>query len=248
MIRAFFGILFVIVYCIISVPVLLIETLIRKFNPYLAEMSMLRIVQTAFRILLFICGTKVIVKGLDNIPEDEAVLFVGNHQSFFDTIISYTHMKSRCGYIAKDNMEHIPLLSWNMKFLFCLFLKRDDLKQGLETIKKAIDYIKNGISVFVFPEGTRNKTGIETELSPFHRGSFKIAQRTGCKIIPVSFNHTADIFEAHFPVVHRQRVVVEYGTPIPYGDLTRDEQKTIDEVFRNIIRDMVARNMEEAGD
>ncbi len=245
MIRALIAVIFVILYCIISVPILLVETVIRKFNPFLAETSMLRIVQGAFKFLLFICGTKVTVKGLDNITEGEAVLFVANHQSFFDIIISYSQMKNRCGYIAKDNLEHIPLLSWNMKFLFCLFLKRDDLRQGMETIKKAIDYIKNGISVFVFPEGTRNKSGVDTELQPFHRGSFKIAQRTGCRIIPVSFNRTSDIFEAHFPVVKPREVIVEYGAPIAYGDLSREEQKHIDEYFRTIIRDMVEKNSRE---
>ena len=157
MIRAIFGILFVVLYCIVSIPILLVETLIRKRWPLKAEMSMLRIVQGAFRILLRITGTTVTVKGLENIPGDEAVLFVGNHQSFFDIIISYSQMKTRCGYIAKDNLEHIPLLSWNMKFLFCLFLNRDDLKQGLETIKKAISYIENGISVFVFIRRIKNR-------------------------------------------------------------------------------------------
>ena len=245
MIRAIFGILFVVLYCIVSIPILLVETLIRKRWPLKAEMSMLRIVQGAFRILLRITGTTVTVKGLENIPEDEAVLFVGNHQSFFDIIISYSQMKTRCGYVAKDNLAHIPILSWNMRFLFCLFLNRDDLKQGLETIHRAIDYIHSGISVFIFPEGTRNKSGDETCLGEFHKGSFKIAQRTGCKIIPVSFNNTASIFERQFPRVSREHVVVEYGKPVAYGDLTRDEQRHIDTYFRDILTEMIRKNQAE---
>lgn len=242
MIRAFFGITFVVVYCILSVPVLLIETVIRKFNPKAAELSMLKIVQAAFKILLFICGTRITTLGEENLPKGEAVLFVGNHLSFFDTIISYSQMKDRCGYIAKDNLAHIPLLSWNMRFLLCLFLKRDDLRQGLEVIHKAIDYINNGISVFIYPEGTRNKTGDPTQLHPFHRGSFKIAQRTGCKIVPVAFNNADDVFERHFPKVKSVHVIVEYGKPIPYGDLSKDEQRHIDEYFRSLIIEMVKKN------
>ncbi len=245
MIRTILAVLFAAVYCIISIPLLLVETLIRRFHPRAAEYSMLRIVQAALRIVLFICGVKVTVKGLENIVEDEAVLFVGNHQSIFDIVISYTQMKNRCGYIAKKNLAHIPILSWNMRFLFCLFLDRNDLKQGFETIQKAIDYIHNGISVFIFPEGTRNKTGVQTQLSEFHRGSFKAAQRTGCKIIPVSFNNTAAIFEAQFPRVKPTHVIVEYGTPVYYGDLSREEQKHIDEVFRGRLAEMVANNMAE---
>ena len=242
MIRFIFGVLFVILYCIVSIPILIVEIILRKFFPIAAEMSMLHIVQCAFRILLFITGTRVTTIGYENIPDDEAVLFVGNHQSFFDTIISYSQMKTRCGYIAKEELAHIPLLSLNMKFLNCLFLSRDDLKQGLETIHKAIDYIKTGISVFIYPEGTRNKTGDDTQLLPFHRGSFKIAQRTGCKIIPVAFNNADDVLERHFPKVKKTHVIVEYGKPIPYGDLSKEEQRHIDEYFRNIILEMVTKN------
>ncbi len=244
MLRAFAAILFVVLYCIFSVPILLVETVVRKVNKKAAELSMLRIVQVAFRILLFICGTKVTTIGHENIPDNEAVLFVGNHLSFFDTIISYSQMKDRCGYIAKDNLEHIPLLSWNMKFLLCLFLKRDDLKQGLETIHKAIDYIKEGISVFIYPEGTRNKSGDDTKLLPFHRGSFKIAQRTNCRIIPVAFNNADDVFERHFPKAKSAHVIVEYGKPIAYSDLTKEEQRHIEDYFRNIILEMVTKNRE----
>lgn len=244
MIRALIAVIFVVIYCIISIPLLLIMTLVRKFNPVTAEMFMLRVVQGAFRIILFICGTKITVLGRENIPEDEAVLFVGNHQSLFDIVTSYCHMKNRCGYIAKDNLAHIPLLSWNMRFLLCLFLDRNDLKKGLETIKQAIEYIKQGISVFIFPEGTRNKSGDETALNEFHRGSFKMAQRTGCSIVPVSFNNTASIFEAQFPRVKPAHIIIEYGKPVPYGSLTREEQKNIDEHFRKIIAEMVTKNRE----
>ena len=244
MLRSIFVIIFVVIYCIISVPILLIETLIRRFNPLAAETSMLKIVQWAFNVIIFLAGTRVTVKGLDNIPKDEAVLFIGNHQSFFDVIISYSEMQTRCGYIAKNNLEKIPLLSWNMRFLYCLFLDRSDLKQGLETILKAIEYIKSGISIFIFPEGTRNRSGSQLELGEFHRGSFKIAQRTDCRIIPVSFNNTAGIFEAHFPSLRPCHVVVEYGAPVRYSELCKEDQRHIDVYFQNVIRDMIKHNME----
>lgn len=243
MIRAALMILFVFLYCIISVPILLVETVVKKFNREKAELSMLRVVQCAFRILLFMAGTKITLIGEENLPTKDAVLFVGNHQSFFDTVISYSQMKTRCGYIAKDNLEHMPILAWNMKFLLCLFLKRDDLKQGLEIIHKAIEYIGEGISVFVYPEGTRNK-GDNADLLPFHRGSFKVAQRSGCPIVPVAFVNADDVWERHFPVVKKTHVIVEYGAPILYSDLTRDEQRHIDEYFRTKIRDMVIKNRE----
>lgn len=245
MLRSVIDIIFVVVYCIISIPILAVLSIVRIFNERAATWAMLRIVQWALKVVYKIAGARVTVIGRDNIPDDEPVLFVGNHQSFFDIIISYTQMKRRCGYVAKKSLEKIPILNWNMKFLYCLFLDRDDLRQGAETIFKAIDLMKNEkISIFIFPEGTRNKTGDETNLAPFHRGSFKVAQRCHCKIIPVSFNNTEQIFEAHLPWCKPQHVIVEYGKPIPYDSLTRDQQRHIDTYFHDIVRDMVIKNKE----
>lgn len=76
------------------------------------------------------------------------------------------------------------------------------MREGLKTILQAIDYVKNGISICIFPEGTRNN-GEELSMLPFRDGALKIAEKTGCAIIPISMNNTADIFEAHFPRVKK---------------------------------------------
>ena len=240
MIRTILTVLFVILYCVVSIPVLIVETIIRKFNPMAAEMSMLHIVQGAFKIVLLITGTKVTTLGYENVPDDEAVLFVGNHLSFFDTIISYSQMKTRCGYIAKDNLAHIPILSWNMRFLFCLFLDRSDLKQGLETIRKAIDYVKNGISVFIYPEGTRNK-GTDPLLE-FHSGSFKIAEKTGCPIVPVCITNSNKVFEDQLPKIKRTTVYVEYLPAIDTTNLTKEEKKELSDRIRGELENAYTKN------
>ena len=170
MVRTIIAMIFVVLYCIVSIPLLGIMCIVRLFSKNAATWAMLKIVQWALGVVYKICGVSVTTIGLENVPDDEPVLFVANHQSFFDVIIGYTQMKTRCGYVAKKSFEKVPVLSWNMKFLYCLFIDRENIKQGMATINKAIDYIKNGISVFIFPEGTRNKSGDETNIAPFHRG------------------------------------------------------------------------------
>lgn len=242
MIRFILALIFVILFLVCSVPILLAELLVHKINPMAADLSQLRIVQWAFRCVIFIAGPKITIIGEENVPKDQPVLFIGNHQGFFDVVISYSRMPNRTGYIAKKSFEKIPLLSSYMKRLYCLFLDRNDLKQGLKTILRAIDYVKGGVSIFIFPEGTRNKSGDELNLGPFHDGSFKIAQRTGCPIVPVSFSHTEAVFEKQFPKLRPAHVVVEYGKPVCYGDLSKDEQKHIGEHFRNILLEMLKKN------
>lgn len=240
--RFIIGVIFLILYLLISCPIMLVLSICRKFSPEAAELAMLRIVQWALRVVYHLAGVKLTTIGLENIPADKAALFVGNHQSFFDVIISYSQMKTRTGYISKKSFEKIPFLSWNMKFLRCLFIDRENLRQGVRTIMKAADYVNEGISIFIFPEGTRNKSGDETSLGPFHEGSFKIAQRTGCPIIPVSFNNTEAVFERHLPALKSQHVVIEYGKPVYFKELPKETQKHIGEHFREVITEMVKNN------
>ena len=141
-------------------------------------------------------------------------------------LLTYSRCKRLTGYIAKKEMLSYPLLRTWMKRLYCLFLARENPKEGLKTILQAIDYVKRGISICIFPEGTRN-TGEELSLLPFHAGSFKIAEKTGCPIIPVSMNNTISIFEKQFPRIRKTHVIIEYGKPIYPNELDKETKKRL---------------------
>lgn len=223
MIRAILALLFAVLYLILGIPVLIVEWIIGKFNKKVMDVSSLRMVQWAFRVIMFICGVKLTVKGDENVPKDEPVLYICNHKSYFDIIITYSRCPNLTGYISKDTLGKVPLLNIWMKRLYCLFLDRKDIKQGLKTILTAIDYVKQGVSMCIFPEGTRNTS--ENLLLPFKAGSFKIAEKTNCTIIPMAITNSADILENHFPKVKPTHVVLQYGKPIHLKDLSKDEQK-----------------------
>ena len=242
MIRLICIVVFLILYLILSIPVFLVEWLIGKFNPQARDISSLRIVQWGFKVILKMTGVKVTVIGEENIP-DEPVLYVGNHRSFFDILLTYSRCKRLTGYIAKKEMEKVPLLSIWMRFVYCLFLDRENPKEGLKTILKAIEYIKKGISICIFPEGTRN-SGEELSLLPFKDGEFQVATKTGCAIAPISINSTCEIFEAHFPKIRKTHVILEYGKPIYPDELDKDTKKHIGEYVRNIIDETIHKNAE----
>lgn len=232
----------VIGFLILSIPLLILEWIIGKFNPKLRDISSLRIVQYVFRFILFLAGTKVTVIGEDRVPKDVPVLYVGNHRSYFDILVTYSRCPRLTGYVAKDSMLKIPLLSTWMKRLYCLFLNRTDIREGLKTILKGIDQVKNGISVCIFPEGTRCKAADETELLPFKEGSMKIAEKTGCPIITMSMNHTADIFENHIPFIRPAHVILEYGEPIYPKELPKEQKKFLGAYCREQIQKTVQKN------
>lgn len=234
--------IFLILFLILTIPIFFIEWIIGKCNPQMRDKSCLRIVQWAFRVILKITGVQTTVIGEERVP-DEAVLFIGNHRSFFDIHLTYSRCRRVTGYIAKKEMEHIPLLSTWMRFLYCLFLDRNNPKEGLKTILQAMDYINKGISVCIFPEGTRND-GEELSLLPFKEGAFKIATKTNCPIIPISMNNTCAIFEKQFPRIKKSHVVIEYGEPIYPDSLEKEEKKHIGAYVQNIIAKTIEKNQE----
>lgn len=110
----------------------------------------------------------------------------------------------------------------------------------MKVILSAIDKVKRGISIFIFPEGTRNRDKEDsTSILPFKDDSFKIAQKTGCKIIPVAITGTNGIFEDHFPLIKKGDVIIEYGKPITFAELSAEDQKHVGLYFQNRIQDML---------
>lgn len=233
---------FVILFLILSIPLLIAEWIIGKFNMDIKNRSSLAIVNWAFGVCLAITGVSVTVIGEENVPKDKAVLYVGNHRSYFDILLTYVRVPRPTGYIAKKEMLRYPLLRNWMRNLHCLFLDRKDIKQGLKTILEGIEKVKEGISICIFPEGTRNKTN-DTFLE-FHEGSFKIADKTGCPIIPMTINNSADIFEDHLPKIRKTHVVLEYGKPIYMQELPKEDRKRVGAYTQNLIRETYFKNKE----
>lgn len=242
MIRFAIVCILVVSFLILSIPLLIVEWLLGKWKPMTKDVSSLRIVQGVFRFILWVSGVKVTVIGKENIPTDQAVLYIGNHRSYFDILLGYTLCPSRTGFVSKVEMERIPLLSTWMRYLHCLFLDRKDIRKGMKTILAGIEKIKSGISIFIFPEGTRNKADNDFDLMEFHEGSFKLSTKTNCPIIPVSMNNTNAIFEKHFPKIQPAHVVIEYGKPIIPSELTGEEKKFIGKYTRTIILETLKKN------
>lgn len=245
MIRLILVAVFVVLFLVLSFPLLIAEWIIGKYNMDLKSKSSLAIVNWAFRVVLFLAGTTIIVRGEENVPKDTPVLYIGNHRSYFDVVITYTRVPRPTGYIAKKEMLKWPFLVNWMKNLHCLFLDRNDIKQGLKIILTAIEKVKSGISICIFPEGTRNK--VNHTFMEFHEGSFKIATKTGCPIIPMTIYNSADIFEDHLPKIKKTTVILEYGKPIYIKDLSKEDQKKIGAYTQNIIKQRYFEIKEEAG-
>ena len=242
MIRLILVVLAVVLYLIFSNPVLSYIKNLEKKDPKAAAKKSLDLVRWILGIVRDLAGITYEVRGLEHIPSDRAVLYVGNHRSYFDVVLTYARCPGLTGYVAKDSMKKIPLLSSWMKRLHCLFLNRSDIKEGLKTILQGIDQMKNGVSMCIFPEGTRNEASDDTLLLPFKEGSLKMAEKTGYPIIPMSINNRRNIFEAHRPFIRSAHVVLEYGEPIYPKDLPKEQKKFLGAHCQEIIQNTISKN------
>ena len=190
--------------------------------------------------LLKIAGVKVNVHGVENIPKDKTVLFVGNHQGNFDIPIYITQIPEVIGFISKIEVEKIPLVRTWMNFMHCIFMDRSNLRKSGEAIIRGVKSLKAGHSLVIFPEGTRNKS-IDGVL-PFHAGSFKLAEKSGCRIIPIVQNNTAAALEDHLPFFKKTHTVLEFGKPIDVASMDREQKKTLAKDVQDLIEKMYEEN------
>lgn len=243
--RTILVVLAIVLFLILTLPVQAVLWFVGKKNPEKVQWIYLKMVKWIFRVILALAGVKVRAEGLENIPADKAVLYVGNHRSYFDIVTGYATVPGLTGFVAKKEMEKIPLLNVWMGHVNCLFLDRENIKEGLKTILEGIDKVKVGVSMWIFPEGTRNGNPDVTELMEFHEGSLKIAQKSGSPVIPVAITGTAPILEDHFPWIRPSNVVIRYGNPIYIKELPDDKRKFPGAYTRNVIISML-REMQQA--
>jgi 1-acyl-sn-glycerol-3-phosphate acyltransferase len=161
-------------------------------------------------------GSTVHVTGLNNIPKDRAVLFVGNHQSNFDIPLLMGYLNKPHGYIAKVELQKVPIVAKWMKEMKCVFIDRKDRRKSLEAIKKGIEILKNGHSLVVFPEGTRSKSDT---MGTFKAGSLTLATKSLAPIVPISISGSHRIMESNNNKVQATDIYLNISEPIYIEDV-----------------------------
>ena len=176
-------------------------------------------------------GAKVTVEGLENIPENETVLFVSNHQGNFDIPLLLGYLPISVGFVDKIELNKITIVRVWMERLHCVFMERDNPRQSLLTILKAIEYLKEGYSMVVFPEGKRSKG---EEIGDFKAGSMKLALKSGVKIVPVTIEGTYKLMEEHNKIKSGD-VYLTIHPAIDVTNLSNDEKKYLHETVKEKI-------------
>lgn len=191
-----------------------------------------QIVQKWAQSLVKLAGAKVTVRGLENVPRDESVVFISNHQGNFDIPILLGYIDKPKAFIAKIEILKMPIIRTWMTHMKCVFMDRSDVRQSLRTISTAAEYLKQGYSMVIFPEGTRSKGD---KLGEFKSGSFKLALKAGAPIVPVTIRGSYRIMEQNGFIIKPAEVEVIISEPISTKGLTKEESADLPEKVREVI-------------
>jgi len=146
------------------------------------------------RALIRVSGSKVEVVGAELVPAEGAVLFVSNHQSNFDIALMLGFVPRPKGFIAKIELKKIPIVSTWMTKMHSLFLDRQNMRKSVLTMRAAIELLKAGHCLVLFPEGTRSKGG---SMAQFKRGGLNIAEKAKVPVVPVTIVDSFKIMEGN---------------------------------------------------
>ena len=172
------------------------------------------------------------VYGKENIPVDEPVIYTPNHAGMFDIPAIILNTPEPPIFIAKKELKSIPVLSDWMYVLDCVFVDRNNKNSARSSLHDAIEMVKNGRSIVVFPEGTRSKDGT---LGEFKGGAMKIAMETGAKVVPLLLRGTRERLEENGKITPGE-VDVIFMKSIETEGLTREEFFEMPEKIRQLIK------------
>lgn len=176
-------------------------------------------------------GAKINIVGEENIPKG-TVLFVSNHQSNFDIAVIMACIKKEKGFVAKKELLKLPLIRDWMVEMECVFLDRSDIRASAKAITDAINILKKGQSMVVFPEGTRSK---ERKMGEFKSGSFKLATKSKVPIVPITIDGTYKIMEENNNRIKPAEVKITIHKPIDTEGISKDEENELPEKVKGII-------------
>lgn len=161
-------------------------------------------------VILWVCGVKLKVSGLENVNVDHSYVLVSNHQSFLDIPVLFRALIINLYFVAKKELKKIPFLGWYMMATGMIFIDRSNRNKSIASLQRAAKLIQKGKSVIMFPEGTRSKDGY---LADFKKGPFMLARQADVEVLPVGISEP----DGHFKVSAFRRITIEVNVGKPVG-------------------------------
>lgn len=180
------------------------------------------------RVALRLAGVSIDIQGRENIPAGAAV-FMPNHQSLFDILALFAGLPVQFRFLAKEELFRIPLFGMAMKRCGYIPVNRGDRRQAMASMQEAARRIAAGVSVIIFPEGTRSSTG---RLLPFKKGGFQLALQSQMPIVPIAIEGTHAILPKHSRQLTSGHIRIHIFKPVPTAGLKSSDRDALMEQVR----------------
>ena len=197
------------------------------------------------RVILRVCGVNVRVKGQENVDARVPRIYMTNHQSAIDIFALLAFLPVDFKFIMKQELMKIPLLGVTMKKAKHIGIAREDPRKAVEGMKEAIERIKHGASVLIFPEGTRSVDG---GLQPFKKGGFNLAIRLGCDIVPVSIRDSYRIILKGTLRINKGSFDMKIGKPISIKGYDRKSVSQLMDRVGEAVQDLMEQSRTDTND
>ncbi len=169
------------------------------------------------------------VTGREKLHRHTSYVFTPNHQGAFDIFLIYGFLGRNFKWMMKKSLRKIPFVGKACESAGHIFVDRSNPKSMIRMIRQAEASLTNGVSLVVFPEGTRSKTG---RLGAFKRGAFQLADDLQLPVVPVTINGSFDILPPKGKWIHRHRLTMTIHDPIPpKGKGPENVQATMAEAY-----------------
>jgi 1-acyl-sn-glycerol-3-phosphate acyltransferase len=189
------------------------------------------------RSILAVSGVRVRVEGRERIDSGAAFICMCNHQSNFDIPVLLGHFPLPFRWLAKAELFRIPVFGRAMRGAGYISIDRSNRPAAIESLRRAAEAVRGGVSVMIFPEGTRSPDG---RLKPFKKGGFVMAIEAGVPIVPVALRGTFDIMPKNRLLIRPRAVTLAIGAPIATAGRRLDAKETLMDEVRDALQRLLA--------
>lgn len=185
------------------------------------------------RSILFVSRVKVSVQGLHHIDPIGTYIYMVNHQSMYDILVVLGYLPVQFRWLAKMELFRIPVFGYAMARAGYISIDRSDRRSAHKSLQEAAEKIARGVSVVVFPEGTRSTDG---QIKPFKAGGFHLAIRSGQPIVPVVICGTGHVMRKGSLRIRPGRVMVSINPPVDTSSYNNRTKQLLMESLRSTMK------------
>jgi 1-acyl-sn-glycerol-3-phosphate acyltransferase len=169
------------------------------------------------RMILGTIGAQVTVEGLEKIDTSRAHVYVVNHLSALDIPVLYVHLPFQFRILAKRELFRYPFMGWHLRRSGQIPVDQENPKKSIRSLNRAVEAIRNGMPLVVFPEGGRSENG---QLQPFMGGAFFAAIRAQVDVLPMAVIGTYEMLKMNTWHIKPRPLRVLVGEPIPTAGMS----------------------------